>query len=172
MSRLHLVFHESLCLGCDACVRSCQEEHLLPFDISWITVEREPVPGSDDRRFMLSVCRHCDEPDCLPACGEGALSRDEDGVVLMNDRRCSGCGACVEACPFDALHLSALRAVPPSSNFMSEKQERLRLHWATRAERRVPTKCSLCPERRAANRPPACVAACPSAALLMSDSAE
>jgi carbon-monoxide dehydrogenase iron sulfur subunit len=47
-------------------------------------------------------CRHCDDAPCLDACPAGALYRDEEGLVLAHDGRCTGCWMCVMVCPFGA----------------------------------------------------------------------
>ncbi len=52
------------------------------------------------------VCRHCKRPPCLPACPEPGAMRLEDGVVVIDESKCTGCLACIDACPFDAIFIS------------------------------------------------------------------
>ena len=52
------------------------------------------------------VCRQCIKPSCLTACLEEAISQDPaSGVVSVDDTKCSGCGDCMEACPYGAIAL-------------------------------------------------------------------
>jgi len=42
----------------------------------------------------------------LAACPEKAISQDPiSGVVSIDETRCSGCGECMEACPYGAMAL-------------------------------------------------------------------
>ncbi len=50
-------------------------------------------------------CRNCEDAPCIAACPEGALSRTSKGIVIVNNRKCNGTGVCVEACPYNAIHI-------------------------------------------------------------------
>ncbi len=41
---------------------------------------------------------------CVRACGFDAM-RIENGIVVINDEKCTGCGMCVPACPKNILHM-------------------------------------------------------------------
>jgi len=48
-------------------------------------------------------CRHCADPKCIKACPEDAINkRLEDGIVLVDRSKCTGCRQCLSACPFGA----------------------------------------------------------------------
>ena len=50
---------------------------------------------------LQRLCNHCTYPACLAACPRQALyKRPEDGVVLIDQKRCRGYRKCVEACPY------------------------------------------------------------------------
>ncbi len=51
--------------------------------------------------YLARLCNHCSYPACLAACPRKAIyKRDEDGVVLIDQKRCRGYRKCVEACPY------------------------------------------------------------------------
>ncbi len=51
--------------------------------------------------YLARICNHCSYPACLAACPRKAIyKRDEDGVVLVDQKRCRGYRKCVEACPY------------------------------------------------------------------------
>lgn len=51
------------------------------------------------------ICRQCKEPSCLTACKFGALVYNEAGVLTVNHKECTSCGACVRACPYDGIKI-------------------------------------------------------------------
>ena len=51
--------------------------------------------------YLARICNHCSYPACLAACPRNAIyKRPEDGIVLIDQRRCRGYRKCVEACPY------------------------------------------------------------------------
>lgn len=51
--------------------------------------------------YLQRICNHCTYPACLAACPRNAVyKREEDGIVLIDQERCRGYRACVEACPY------------------------------------------------------------------------
>lgn len=51
--------------------------------------------------YLARICNHCTYPGCLAACPRQAIyKRPEDGVVLIDQRRCRGYRKCVSACPY------------------------------------------------------------------------
>ncbi len=61
--------------------------------------------------YLARLCNHCTYPACLAACPRGAIyKRPEDGVVLVDQKRCRGYRKCVEACPYKkAMYRSTTR---------------------------------------------------------------
>ncbi len=51
--------------------------------------------------YLARICNHCSYPACLAACPRKAIyKRKEDGIVLIDQKRCGGFKRCVEACPY------------------------------------------------------------------------
>jgi DMSO reductase family type II enzyme iron-sulfur subunit len=52
-------------------------------------------------------CNHCSKPPCVDACPKGAIyKRESDGIVLIDQDRCSGHRFCIEACPYKAIYFN------------------------------------------------------------------
>ncbi|MFQ5738342.1 MAG: 4Fe-4S dicluster domain-containing protein [Acidobacteriota bacterium] len=60
------------------------------------------LPSHNTWFFHLQrICNHCTYPGCLAACPRQAIyKRPEDGVVLIDQKRCRGYRKCVEGCPY------------------------------------------------------------------------
>ncbi|MFQ6053443.1 MAG: 4Fe-4S dicluster domain-containing protein [Candidatus Bathyarchaeia archaeon] len=91
------------CSGCRLCEMVCSLRHEARFSpsLSRVTVIKEDRYGFDYPVF----CHQCDPCPSIAACPAGALTRIGDGTVHVDGESCTGCGACVEACTFDAVKL-------------------------------------------------------------------
>lgn len=90
-----------LCRDCQACALGCSLYHE-----SVCSPARARVVVTKDMaryEFDVRICRHCDEPQCLAACAADAMSLDGRGVVIIDDEACIQCGACADACPYEAI---------------------------------------------------------------------
>ncbi len=87
-----------LCTGCNRCTYVCpavKEGKFYPSK-SRIHINNFSFNGYS----VPSICFQCPKPECLKACPEEAIYKDENEVVLVNREKCTGCGDCVEACPY------------------------------------------------------------------------
>ena len=51
--------------------------------------------------YFPRICNHCLNPSCVASCPSGALyKRGEDGIVLIDQKRCRAWRSCVAACPY------------------------------------------------------------------------
>src|SRR3972149_2019784 len=51
--------------------------------------------------YLQRICNHCAYPACLGACPRKAIyKRPEDGIVLIDQKRCRGYQECVKCCPY------------------------------------------------------------------------
>ena len=89
--------------------------------------------------YMSISCNHCANPACTAVCPTGAMHKNEDGFVIVNEETCIGCRYCHMACPYDAPQYDAQKG-----------------HM---------TKCDGCYSRVKAGQKPICVDACPLRAL-------
>lgn len=100
----HIVCDPVECIGCRLCEYACSATKHGRFDgtLSRIRVVRiEPIT-------MTAIsCRLCEDAPCILACPVKALSRsEENGIILVDEDLCDGCGWCVEACEFGAIVLN------------------------------------------------------------------
>ena len=92
------------CNGCRICELRCSFEHYRVYAPTFARIhihknEREGIAKP-------VVCKQCAKPPCVPACPENALTKDEEkGYIKLDKQKCTGCGLCIEACPFGAITL-------------------------------------------------------------------
>ena len=153
------------CIGCCACMRGCRDENDVPEGVYRTWVERyrvgmdgevhvdaatsidhvfEPITGDVANAFFVpKLCNHCEKSVCNQVCPVGAAFNTPDGVVLVDQKHCIGCGYCVQACPY-------------GSRFIHPKTHKA-------------SKCTFCYHRLAKGLAPACVHSCPREARLYGD---
>ena len=166
--KLGLVIDLDTCVGCHACVISCKgwntENYGAPLsdqdpygaDPTGAFLNRvhsyevQPPDGTAQLIHFPKSCLHCEDAPCVTVCPTGAsYKRAEDGIVLVNESSCIGCGLCAWACPYGAREMDAAA--------------------------KVMKKCTLCVDRiynenlPEEDRQPACVRTCPSNARHFGD---
>ena len=114
------LFDSSVCNGCYCCQIACKDEHVdndwSPYAYPqpdtgqfWLKLE-EFVRGTVPKvkvNYRPIMCQHCENPSCVDACKEDqAILRREDGLVIINPKKCSGCGKCLEACPYGVIYFN------------------------------------------------------------------
>jgi len=130
------------CIGCRRCQVACKQWNNLSFN-SYTTLrfklENNETTGDTKWRFFNWRCMHCRIPACAEACPVNAITKYEEGPVVVDQDRCIGCKFCVSACPFSI----------PKFDPVREKVY----------------KCHMC-FNRIPSKEPACVQNCPTGSLL------
>lgn len=124
------------CVGCMSCSVSCKMENGVGFGEfrSWVNMTEKGDFPTVKRFYQPRLCNHCENAPCVTVCPVKATYKREDGVVLVDKKKCIGCGYCVVACPYNA-------------RYLSETQK-------------VVDKCTLCDHRIDNDGEPACVKNC------------
>ncbi|MDR2503162.1 MAG: 4Fe-4S dicluster domain-containing protein [Deltaproteobacteria bacterium] len=162
--RYAMVIDIDKCVGCHTCEISCKMENLTPygdFRCRLLRVEQERTPY--ETWLRLSCC-HCAKPSCLPACPAGAISKQNNGLVVIDQDACYGCGKCVEVCPYHSVIRSSGKQyfdLPTPYEEMAAPHQR---HPKFKSD-----KCTFCAHRLAKGLQPRCVSACISNALYFGD---
>ena len=118
-SMIKLQVKPDRCTGCRSCEVACSLVHsggCLPKEGRlWIE------PKENATAFKPHICRQCRRPRCAAACPSGALVPLPEGGARLDPEKCSGCGCCVEACPFGYLRLSSLTNTPLICDLCSDR---------------------------------------------------
>lgn len=143
MSNLKEIFvRTDICTGCNTCKLACAVEHSDSKNL-FAAINESPKPKSRLYVEWLPgnikvpvLCRHCEDAPCINACISGAISRSDLGSVITDDDKCIGCWTCVMVCPYGVIGRDTNRGKA--------------------------YRCDRCPDLDI----PACVASCPTKALV------
>jgi len=106
----------AICNGCYCCQIACKDEHVAndwtPYakpqpDTGqfWIGIT-EMVRGQVPKvkvTYLPKMCHHCDDAPCIEQCEVGAIYKRDDGLVIIDPDKCTGCKLCADTCPHDAI---------------------------------------------------------------------
>lgn len=149
------------CIGCGSCCVADKAEYQVPDGFYRTWVERyiiddhdnvyvdSPNGGLDgysrdrtdlehpvrDTFFVPKLCNMCEKPSCVQVCPVGATFKTPDNFILVDKKRCVGCGYCIQACPYSVRFLNPVT--------------------------RTAEKCTWCYHRVRKGLLPACVYVCP-----------
>jgi molybdopterin-containing oxidoreductase family iron-sulfur binding subunit len=172
--RYGMVIDLEKCSGCMTCDVACKRENFTPPGVQWSKVhiyETGKYPETK-LRSLPTLCMHCEDPACLKACPTGATTKRPDGVVIIDNDRCVGCGYCALACPYEARTLNRAEPRPyhGAHGFTPfEKVGYFKPLGAVEHGKGVIEKCTFCVHRLEQGGQPACVAACPASARVFGD---
>lgn len=162
------------CVGCHACTIACKAEWEVPveFGRNWVHRLGPSLVGDEmAATYYIGLCNHCTEPVCVEDCPADTLEmtfthptsgetttmevaatwKDPfDGSVQIDKNRCIGCGACADACPYNARYINPDLLDDESEDGKADK-------------------CTYCKPRVEAGADPACVQTCITGARIFGD---
>ncbi|HUW93755.1 MAG TPA: 4Fe-4S dicluster domain-containing protein [Bacteroidales bacterium] len=159
-----MVIDLAKCKNARKCVDACQEGHMLPRDHEWMKIYLMQDSEEASKYWFPRPCYHCDSPLCVSVCPVGATYKREDGIVLVDNKRCIGCKFCMTACPYSARVF----------NWKDPEVEVPKDHVYD-PELNIPAvegtvgKCVFCADKLRINELPRCVKACPMGVIYFGD---
>ncbi|SHI95623.1 4Fe-4S dicluster domain-containing protein [Parasporobacterium paucivorans] len=129
MKQHYMIIDVALCFDCNDCFMACKDEHIgnnwAPYTDEqprhghrWMNIlrtERGKAPRMDIH-FLPMPCQHCENAPCIKA-SNGAITRREDGIVMIDMIKAKGNEALVKSCPYGAIYWSEEAATPQKCTF-------------------------------------------------------
>lgn len=158
------------CIGCNACTIACKQENTTPDGVLFTKTVSEEIGTYPNvtRAYIPLICNQCDDAPCERVCPTKATYTTDTGIVMVDENKCIGCGACHTACPYKNRY--KLKQEPFDKGLYRtgeltpfEKQGYPR--WVVGTA----VKCTFCHERVEQGLDPACVVTCPTEARVFGD---
>jgi Fe-S-cluster-containing dehydrogenase component len=113
MKKWNMIIDVAECTNCNLCTLATMDEYVdnswpgyaapMPrHGHKWIDIlqkERGQLPIIDIA-YVPTMCNHCDDAPCMKADKVGAISKREDGIVIIDPVKAKGQKHLVEACPY------------------------------------------------------------------------
>ncbi len=124
-SKWNLIVDVARCDNCRNCFLATKDEHIgndFPgyaasqptHGHSWVDIakkERGRWPDVE-ANFMPIMCNHCDDAPCMKAATDGAITKRDDGIVIIDPEKSKGQKAIVDACPYGAVYWNEEKEIP------------------------------------------------------------
>ena len=109
----------TVCNGCYCCQIACKDEHVAndwtpyakpqpdtgQFWIGLTETVRGHVPHVKVS-YVPFLCNHCDDAPCIADCKAEAIYKRDDGIVIIDPVKCTGCKLCVDTCPHNSIYFN------------------------------------------------------------------
>ena len=146
-----MMIRQNRCIDCERCMEACIITNDVPeYGYRTMILQRDvPDAIGQKREFIPVLCNQCNNPPCVRACPVKATYKDkQNGIVMVNYKKCIGCKVCVMACPYNA-------------RYFNEEKHSI-------------DKCNFCFDTRLSKREKltACAAACPAGVRIFGDLSE
>ncbi len=130
MSKWNMIIDVAECTNCHLCTLATADEYVdnefkgysapMPkHGHKWIDIlQKERGQGTMiDIAYVPTMCNHCDDAPCLKAARDGAVSKRDDGIVLIDPVKSKGQKQIVEACPYGHVWWNETLQIPQAWNF-------------------------------------------------------
>jgi len=125
MSKWNMIIDVSGCDNCRNCFLAVKDEHIgndFPgyaasqpeHGHSWIDIQRKERGSYPivDANFMPVMCNHCDDAPCMKVAKNGAITKRDDGLVIIDPDKSKGQKEIVDACPYGAVYWNKEKQIP------------------------------------------------------------
>lgn len=163
--RYGMVIDLDRCIGCWTCAVACKMENNIPSGLWWSRVLTVGADFTDtsageypnlEKHYKPVSCFHCEKPACMQACKSGATYQREDGLVLIDYDKCTGCRECLTACPHNNRVFNW-----EEPDYAATEVEGYGAKEASQRRQGVAEKCTFCVHRVDQGLEPICVVVCP-----------
>ena len=130
MKKWNLVIDVAKCFNCNNCALACHDEY---YDNShpgytesmprlghrWVDIVQRETGKQPmvEVSYMPIMCNHCDDAPCIKAAENNAVTKRDDGIVLIDPEKSKGQKQIVDACPYNAVFWNEEKLIPQAWPF-------------------------------------------------------
>jgi Fe-S-cluster-containing dehydrogenase component len=113
MAKWNMIIDVAECTNCNNCTLATMDEYIgndwpgiaapMPkHGHRWINILQKERGQQTmiDIAYVPTLCNHCDDAPCMKAAQGGAITKREDGIVIIDPVKAKGQKQLVEACPY------------------------------------------------------------------------
>ena len=113
MQKWNLIIDVAECTNCQLCALAAMDEYIgndwpgvaaaMPkHGHNWINIVQKERGGFMfmDIAYVPTMCNHCDNAPCIEAAGGDAITKRDDGIVIIDPQKARGRRDLVDACPY------------------------------------------------------------------------
>ena len=130
MSKWNMIIDVAECTNCQLCTLSAMDEYVdndwpgysapMPkHGHNWINILQKERGGFlfMDIAYVPTMCNHCDDAPCIAAAKDGAITKRDDGIVLIDPVKAKGQRQLVDACPYGHIWWNEKLELPQAWTF-------------------------------------------------------
>ena len=130
MSKWNLIIDVAECTNCNNCTLAAMDEYIgndwpgysapMPkHGHKWINILQKERGGFRfmDIAYVPTMCNHCDDAPCIAAAKDGAITKRDDGIVLIDPVKAKGQRQLVDACPYGHIWWNEALELPQAWTF-------------------------------------------------------
>ncbi len=130
MRKWNLIIDVAECTNCNVCTLAAQDEYVgnewpgvaaeMPkHGHRWIDIKRKErgQPPLVDVAYLPVMCQHCDDAPCMKAAKNGAVTKRDDGIVIIDPEKSVGQKQIMEACPYGVVFWNSEKNIPQAWPF-------------------------------------------------------
>ncbi|MCZ6448230.1 MAG: carboxypeptidase regulatory-like domain-containing protein [Alphaproteobacteria bacterium] len=130
MKKWNLIIDVAECTNCNLCTLATQDEYVgnqwpgvaaeMPkHGHRWIDIKRRErgQPPLVDVAYLPVMCQHCDDAPCIKAAENNAVTKRDDGIVIIDPEKSVGQRQIMEACPYGVVFWNEEKNIPQAWPF-------------------------------------------------------